>query len=136
MAVRSNSIEHAKHNEQTCNFLSGNKKFCDWAVTTAFYSALHYARHLMIPHTDSDGEKYECFDSFYTATKCLTENKHSFMKNYIRRNHRSISIQYNQLFDLSHSSRYINFNVPRETSNNAKNLLKEIKNYVLTTKPA
>lgn len=133
--VRSNSIEHAKHNEQTCNYLSGKQKFCDWAVTTAFYAALHYARHLMIPHTHTNGSTYSCFDSFYSATKSTTENKHSFMKNYIRNHHRSISVQYNQLYDLSHSSRYINFNVPRETSRSAKELLQEIKGYILRIKP-
>lgn len=133
--VRSNSIEHAKHNEQACNYLSGKSKYCDWAVTTAFYASLHFVRHLMIPHSDPSGITYNCFESFYLTTRCGNETKHSFMKHYVKAHHRTISVQYNQLFDLSHSSRYLNFNVPRKTSTNAKQLLSEIKTYVLTQKP-
>lgn len=127
-------IEHAKHNEQVCNYLSGKANFCDWIVTTAFYSALHYVRHLMLPYTDSKGVTYTNFEHLYSATNCNNENKHAFVKKFVRNNHKLISVQYNQLYDLSHSARYVSYQIPRKTANEAKDLLAIIKKHVTDSK--
>lgn len=43
------SLDHAKHNERVCNYLGKNADFGDWVITTSFYAAMHYVRHLIVP---------------------------------------------------------------------------------------
>jgi hypothetical protein len=41
--------EHAKHNEELCDFLISVGKYNDWVITTAFYSAIHYVQSKIFP---------------------------------------------------------------------------------------
>ena len=63
------SLAHAKHNERVCNYLGRSADFGDWVITTAFYSAMHYVRHLMVPIM-IEGDVYNDFESLF-ASLCL-----------------------------------------------------------------
>ena len=56
--------QHAIHNEEACKFLLTSKKFNDWVVTTAFYSALHFVQNELFPLTDN-GQKYTDFNVYF-----------------------------------------------------------------------
>ncbi len=128
------SIDHAKHNESVCNYLGRNSAFGDWVITSAFYSAMHYVRHLMIPAT-IDGHTYTDFDSLFLSQKKMMEGRHGFMKDYVVRNFSEIGIYYCRLHDMSTTARYINYVFTREQSNMAKKYLGVIKEYVINKKP-
>ena len=51
--------QHAIHNEEACHFLLTSKKFNDWVVTTAFYSALHFVQNELFPITEQEQEYVE-----------------------------------------------------------------------------
>jgi len=49
MANRAEHIEQAKHNQEWANLIiTTNPKYRDWAITSAFYAALHYAEACFI----------------------------------------------------------------------------------------
>lgn len=56
--------EHAIHNEAACDFLLSSKRFNDWVVTTAFYSALHFIQHELFPLINA-GKSYPDLNIYY-----------------------------------------------------------------------
>jgi hypothetical protein len=54
---------HALHNEEACDYLFADEKFNDWVVTTAFYSALHFAHHELFPG-NYEGTHHTGFDEY------------------------------------------------------------------------
>ena len=132
--VRKNPIEHAEHNERVCNFLSKKVEYGDWIITTAFYSAIHYVRHLMLPGVFRNGKPCESFEDLFSDQKFLSEGLHGFQLRYVKDNCRPIYIDYKQLHDLCNTARYVEYNYPREASNQAKGKLEKIKSYVKSVK--
>lgn len=57
-------LAHAGHNEQVCKHLCSKPSYSDWVITTAFYSAIHYVRHLMLP-VIVNGKSYSDFEHFF-----------------------------------------------------------------------
>ena len=43
------NLEHALHNEETCNYFNKKPDFLDGVITTAFYSDLHFVRDKLLP---------------------------------------------------------------------------------------
>ena len=46
---KNDSLNHAIHNKEACEYLSKEPKFSDWVITTAFYSALHFIDYKIFP---------------------------------------------------------------------------------------
>lgn len=132
MAIH-NHIEHAEHNEKVCRFLSKKPDFSDWIITTAFYSAVHYVRYLLLPYTDGT-TIFDCFETLFTSKKYPNEGRHGFSSRFVKEQHPNIYIEYKQLHDYSNTARYFNYSFPRETSTAARELLDSVKIYVLETK--
>lgn len=109
----SRNLDHAIHNEKVYRHLCQNPEFCDWVVTTAFYSALHYIRHKMFPceFTLKDGNlhKFQDFESLYANFRKDGEGRHGFQLNWVKNNYQEISIFYRRLHELSNESRYFNY---------------------------
>jgi hypothetical protein len=109
----SRNLEHAKHNEEVYRYLYNKPEFCDWIITTAFYSAIHYVRHKMVPCelTLKDGKthKFEDFESLFASHRRSEEGRHGFQLRWIRDNHGEISISYRRLHELSNEARYLNY---------------------------
>lgn len=123
-------INQAKHNEKVCNHLSSKETYSDWVITTAFYSAIHYVRCLMIP-CNIDGTEYNCFDSLFSKFKQSSEGRHGFQARYVLVNYPEIDSDYRILLDMSNNARYINYQYSREQAKVAKESLRTIKEYVL-----
>ncbi|MBU0488411.1 MAG: hypothetical protein KKD31_10735 [Bacteroidetes bacterium] len=76
----------------------------DWVITTAFYSALHFVRHILFPievETKNGKAKYNDFETFYRSCNHQRLNKHRFLSDTLEQYHPSISSDYNQLLDIS-----------------------------------
>lgn len=128
------SIEHARHNESVCNYLGKKEIYSDWVITTAFYSSMHYVRHLIIPIT-KNGKEYSDFESLFCDLKSPMEGRHGFLRNYVLMNYSSIGYEYCKLHDMSTTARYTQYVYTRNQAKVAKSYLEKIKNLVNTTKP-
>lgn len=116
-------LEHARHNERVCNYLSKKPDFTDWVITTAFYSALHFAEHKIFPFNT-----YTSFDNYYRANSANT-NKHKALVDLVEKKLPDIARYYNYLRDLSWTARYQNYKYERKECLIAQNHLKQIKEY-------
>lgn len=133
MSLR-NSIEQAEHNEKVCNYISAKKDFGDWVITTAFYSAIHYIRHMVLPHTSGEFV-YHDFEELFANCKRDKEGRHGFQLSFVRKNHDAISVDYKRLHEMSENARYNCYNVEKEQGVLAIKYLKAIKEYTLAAKP-
>lgn len=127
-------IEHARHNEGVCNYLGKKEVYSDWVITTAFYSAMHYVRHLIIPVT-IDNVTYSDFESLFCYQKSPMEGRHGFLRNYVLMNYTGIGYEYCKLHDMSTTARYTRYIYTREEAKIAKSYLDKIKTLVNITKP-
>ena len=128
-----NKLNHAKHNERVCNFLSKKEDFTDWIVTTSFYSAIHFVDHKIFPFEES-GLKFNTIEQYFTYWKANdfpSMDKHSIRVNLVERLCSEISIPFSWLRSQCYTARYHQYSYtrPRETSNQAKQYLKKIKDY-------
>jgi len=123
---------HAIHNEEACNYLLTSKKFNDWVVTTAFYSALHFVQHELFPLTDN-GQKYTDFNVYFGKVlkkKNKNLNKHSATIELVKTNLPACSSYYRWLHDACMSARYNNYKVSESMATNAKSSLIELKKHL------
>jgi hypothetical protein len=100
---------HASHNEDACKFLHNEGNYCDWVVTTAFYSALHFLQHEIFP-TKIKGIDYVNFDKYYNghyAGGANKPSKHISTINLIKSElGDTASANYRWLYDLCMTARY------------------------------
>lgn len=127
-------IEHARHNESVCNYLGKKESYSDWVITTAFYSAMHYVRHLIIPVKIGD-KSYSDFESLFCDHKSPMEGRHGFLRSYILMNYPQIGYEYGKLHDMSTTARYTQYVYTRDQAQISKGYLNKIKNFVNTEKP-
>jgi len=105
---------HAEHNKDACKLLHTNGNYCDWVVTTAFYSALHFVQHEIFPITVK-GNTYDTFDRYYNGHYFNVKNKpskHVSTLNLVRSELGDNVYQiYDWLFGLCMNARYHNYQV-------------------------
>jgi hypothetical protein len=133
LSMKNKSLDHALHNETVCLFLDKPKDKHDWVVTTAFYSAMHYARHKIFPlemeTTPNKIKKFDCFDDYYMWYKFVNGDKgrHEAMKRLVRREMAGIAENYEHLLGMAHSARYDDYNLDKMSAKCAKDNLEFIK---------
>jgi hypothetical protein len=123
---------HALHNENACDFLLTDGRFNDWVVTTAFYSALHFAHHELFPGV-YDGVHYNTPGSYFRGLRkriiggqSAPLGKHAATVRLVRR-HLPIYQEYNCLYNNCMTARYIDYQVDEKKANYARGLLRVIK---------
>lgn len=130
------SLDHAKHNEKTCNFLATDRdKHNDWIITTAFYSSMHYLRHKIFPLEINKSSEKIVVNSFeeYCTEKGIYGQKHKVMRNLIEDNcDLGIASTYNQMLDLSFTARYNKYKYGKKIARLAQKRLISIKGYSLS----
>lgn len=130
------SLDHAKHNQELCVHLNTDKKFTDWIVTTAFYSALHYVEYQLFPFKIGPTE-YINFDVYYDAFKKDKDNKHDARKRLVYSNvHSKAGSAYSFLKDLCWTARYYDYEVSVEESDQALVKLNEIISHISKLNPS
>ncbi len=124
---------HAIHNEEACKFLLTSKKFNDWVVTTAFYSALHFVQHELFP-LSFNGHEYNDFNVYFDKVlknKNKKTSKHAATIELVKSNLPLCSSYYRWLHDACMSSRYNNYKVSDTKANSANNNLIELKKHLI-----
>jgi hypothetical protein len=124
------NIDHAEHNEKACEYLNKSSDFKDWVITTAFYSAMHFIRHIILPFkTVSNGKTITInnFEHLYSLLKRGNENKHRFLLNFIDIEFQEMYNDYSNLFDLAYKARYVNYKFDHTISDLAIKRLQYIK---------
>ena len=85
------SLNHARHNKEVFEFLrTSTKRFYDWEVTTAFYTALQYVNAELFPKQYEHPitkkiQNFESLDEYFRAFKQndLETNKHRLLHNLV-----------------------------------------------------
>ena len=133
---------HALHNEEACDFLLGSGNHHDWAVTTAFYSALHFVQSAIFPITKIHPQRgtlviFSCFAKYYTIfSPSLKVNKHEATALLIDEYKPAIAAAYRQLMDMCMSARYNDYNVKPSEARFARKKLNKIKIECLGAPPS
>jgi len=127
------SLDHAKHNEEVCNYLSKNPDYADWVITTAFYAALHYVSYKIFPLTEKRGNgniTYQTFDS-YANQSHYASKKHKALTDLVQNHCPSVLDRYNQLKDLSWTARYKKYKQTEPLAKLSQKRMEEIRDYCL-----
>ncbi|MES2387731.1 MAG: hypothetical protein V4543_06995 [Bacteroidota bacterium] len=121
---------HALHNEELYDFLLSTKKYNDWVITTAFYSALHFVQHELFPRTE-EGNTYADFNEYYgKILKRMGYNKHSGTIYLVRRHLPACSSVYRRLYDRCMDARYKEYHVTESTAVETRRDLSTLKSYL------
>ena len=92
MASVNQHLRQARHNESLANMLLSDSpvRYPDWAVTAAFYAALHYV------------------DYYFMCTASVAPARHDIRSSYINRDSRAkkIRFEYQNLRDRCDEGRY------------------------------
>jgi hypothetical protein len=120
----------AGHNEDACKFLYSDGNYCDWVVTTAFYSALHFVQHEIFPKTIK-GVQYDNFDKYYNGHfqgKKNRPNKHVSTINLVKAElGDDVHQNYSWLFGLCMNARYTDYNIHQFVAEESIKRLARIK---------
>lgn len=124
------SSDHASHNEELALELIQMKKYYDWVITTAFYSALHYSEFQLFPFHFGPTE-YTCFDDWYTAFKTIKDNKHDARKRLVYSNiNPKAGAAYNWLKDECWTARYYDYSTNEDDAKTAIEKLNILKSHI------
>ena len=111
------NFQHAEHNREVYLYLCQKPEFCDWIITTAFYSAIHYVRFRMLPFEvtyKTTKTVYSEFESLFNALRKDNEGRHGFQLKWVGTHYSEIKFSYRRLHELSNEARYINYQFPSE----------------------
>jgi len=127
--MNSDIFEHANHNHEAFQYIRSSEKFNDWAITTAFYSALHFVR--------ARAQKigiFQEFESWYAAENQREQmngnrrfNGHEATKILASRLSRDCGLEYDRLLSWAKNSRYNDYKVSRDRVKCAAHGLEKIK---------
>ncbi|MCP4990151.1 MAG: hypothetical protein GY928_30165 [Colwellia sp.] len=130
---RNDSLDHAKHNKEVCEYLSKKSEYSDWVITTAFYSAIHFTDHKIFPLTSKqNGEPftYVSFNKYWAVySKKKHINKHKVKLELVEDELPEVAPNYSILKDLSHTARYVNYKYDSWVANHAKKNLEAIEKF-------
>lgn len=118
---------HALHNEELCNFLLSTKKYNDWVVTTAFYSALNFVKHQIFPLDTKGKGKFETFEDWYKAHG-KDKDKHEALS-YLVSTNTDGGRAYKWLLDACKNARYINYDLNEDFAIKSKKMLDAVKSH-------
>jgi len=124
--------KHALHNEDACNFLFSSKKFNDWVVTTAFYSALHYVQNEIFPIKEKE-KTFNNIDSYFSYYKPLRKtgcNRHLLTLELVKVHISPAYKFYKRLYDNCMNARYKNYNISFPLAKISKEDLDDIKKHL------
>lgn len=147
---KDNHLNRAKHNQEVCDYLKGGRDYHDWIVTTAFYSALHFANSWLLPikYVDKKGDSHEfsSVSDYFNYLKHIRSrrlnkkgekitipgkvNKHNETRKLIRSKNKDASAIYKSLMNASMKARYNDYNVNRSFAEKACKDLESFKSII------
>jgi hypothetical protein len=120
----SKRLDQAEHNERLSVQLYTEGTFLDWANTTAFYSALHFVHHKLLPGTYNN-QLCNCIDDVAKAFNC--KGKHEATNQLAQAGLPAIAVPYGFLMNCSFTARYHDYIVHPEHAKLCQKYLKNIK---------
>ncbi len=135
MKKKDNSfLNHANHNAEVCEHLYKKTEYHDWIVTTAFYSSIYYCDYKIFPfETIIEGKNYtftnlDNYHQFYNILHRQDKiSKHLLRSILVKEKIEVISSNFNKLWNLSKTARYYNYDVDKDFSKLAFDVLERIK---------
>ena len=116
---------HGEHNQDLCHQLFDNKKYFDWVVTTAFYSAIHFVEDFILP-CDVCGAT--CKNIYDVKSAYNMPGRHASRERLVfEKISPSIGARYKWLDDNSRNARYTTYKITIAQAEKAKQYLSEIK---------
>lgn len=135
---KSDSLNHAIHNKAVCEYLSKELEHSDWVITTAFYSAIHFVEHKIFPirGLQSKGITYDFtsfngYYDFYSSNKEGKISQHKARADLVEAYLPEIAPQFNELKDLCHNARYVDYEFDDDVAQKAKESLEKIEKYCI-----
>lgn len=131
------SLKHASHNEEVCNYLTLKQEYSDWIITTAFYTALHFVSYEIFPFTlkgkeqDAKGIIIGSVFQYQHLLGLWRKSRHKITGDLCEKLCPEIASDYARLYDMSANARYTNYRQPIEVANKSRAILLMIKKYVL-----
>lgn len=119
-----NKREHGERNKSLSADLVNGKVYYDWAITTAFYSAIHFVEDNIFPTTINGGickNISECKLAYNLGGRHAAREKIVFEKLGTK-----IGARYKWLDDNSRNSRYTTYKITSSQANKAKEYLEYI----------
>jgi len=110
--------EHGQHNKKVCDRLHLQDEYecCDWVVTTAFYSAIHFIDHALFPCT-YDGKRFNDINEAHKSMRGISRHEtRGILVNKHMPQHRGA---YTFLSSESRSARYVHYKVNQAIANRA-----------------
>ena len=116
--------EHGERNKQLSNELLTDKKYFDWVITTAFYSAIHFVEDHILP-CEIKGKKCKNIDEVKRAY-AMPGRHASRERLVVDKMNFSTGAKYKWLDDKSRYARYTTYKVTPSEAEKAKQYLEEI----------
>ena len=136
IGMSSRKIDHALHNEEACLFIDSSRRFPDWVVITAFYSALHFVDVKLFPDRypipNGRTKIFFSLDDYYQRmTKVQRRSRHDLRLQLTKDNLREIGSLYECLLHQSFTFRYETFDADQSDADTAIRSLEAIKSFCL-----
>jgi hypothetical protein len=136
---RYDAFDHASHNLKAHNFIKESQEFPDWEITTAFYCSLKFFEGALFPseylkpgsEDKNELKEFKSYNEYQQIFKRFCQGTpHDAMKRFVRYNtDQKIWSCYKDLYDLSHNSRYKNYQVEPEELDIVRKSLENIREY-------
>ena len=117
-------ILHGAHNKALCEFLFEQGKYFDWAVTTAFYSAIHFVESKLLPCSVNN---ITCSNIADVRKAYPANGRHEARDLLTKRDLPRIAARYSWLDDKSRYSRYTTYKVSKAEAEKALQYLRVIE---------
>lgn len=114
---------HGERNKSLCYDLLSGKKYYDWVITTAFYSAIHFVEDIILPCKINN---ISCKSIHQVRDAYKFKGRHSTREHIVYQFLPEIGPQYKWLDDKSRYSRYTTYKVTLAEAEKAKQYLEEI----------
>lgn len=115
--------QHGERNKELSKSLYDGKKYYDWAVTTAFYSVIHFIEDKVLPCRIGG---IECKNINDVKRAYDMPGRHAARERLVWQELFEVGVQYKWLDDQSRYARYTTFRVNESTSAKSQQYLNEI----------
>jgi hypothetical protein len=114
---------HGERNQKLSKTLYEGKEYYDWAITTAFYSAIHYIEDKIFPCVVGG---VNCANINDVNRAYDMPGRHAARERLVWDKLFNVGVQYKWLDDQSRNARYITFKINDATSAKSQQYLNEI----------
>ncbi|TCS85310.1 hypothetical protein EDD80_11347 [Anseongella ginsenosidimutans] len=117
---------HGERNAQLSASLTEGQVYYDWAVTTAFYAAIHFVEDKVLP-CELNGK--DCKNIGEVRKAYNTRGRHEARERLVGDHLAGVASQYKWLDDRSRYSRYVTYKVSSAEASKANQYVREIFEY-------